>query len=108
MVEHSKSWSFGNITGKLFKTYMNYQAAVKNPNDPMAQFADKLRKYEEEAQGLGLPGKYAGFVAGAEDAFVKAVKANPDTALDFLKKFNVPDDMRQDFTAGFKSAALEK
>ena len=104
MAEHSKSWSFGNITGKLFKTYMNYQATVKNPNDPMAQFADKLRKYEEEAQGLGLPGKYAGLVKGAEDAF----KANPDTALDFLKKFNVPDDMREDFAAGFMSAALKK
>ena len=58
---------------KGFKTYKNYQVAVRNPNDRMAQFAEKLRKYEENAQGLELPGKYAGFVAGAEDAFIEAV-----------------------------------
>ena len=108
MAEHSKSWWFGNLTGKVFKTYKNYQVAVRNPNDRMAQFAEKLRKYEEDAQGLELPGKYAGFVAGAEDAFVEAVKADPVTAMDFLKQFPVPEDMRQDFTAGFKSAAMEK
>ena len=97
------------MTGKVFKTYKNYQVAVRNPNDRMAQFAEKLRKYEEDAQGLELPGKYAGFVAGAEDAFVEAVKAaDPATAMDFLKQFHVPEDMRQDFTAGFMSAAQEK
>ena len=92
------------MTGKVFKTYMNYQVAVRNPNDRMAQFAEKLCKYEE-AQGLNLPGKYAGFITGA---FVEAVKGDPATAMDFLKQFHVPEDMRQDFTAGFKSAATEK
>ena len=96
------------MTGKVFKTYKNYQVAVRNPNDRMAQFAEKLCKYEEDAQGLELPGKYAEFVAGAEDTFVEAVKVDPVTAMDFLKQFHVPEDMRQDFTAGFMSAAQEK